>query len=208
MKWLLALLLVFVLCIIIPTATAANNIDTGVNLTEHSWIYNQGYMDDMRIYQNANGYNGQKLVTGTRGTGTVSRSIHADVYGGYGTGTNEMYFNEFGIFQNKPAYTPPLTQSDLRNALCAKNYDVGSVYSESYSNIRDLIKDTTFMADNYVSVYDIHSEVQGTAKIGARVQRSSSSIGAYVMGGTYMGQTNMRFELETGNASVMTLPCP
>ena len=208
MKWLLALLLVFVLCIIIPTATAANNIDTGVNLTEHSWIYNQGYMDDMRIYQNANGYNGQKLVTGTRGTGTVSRSIHADVYGGFGTGTNEMYFNEFGIFQNKPAYTPPLTQSDLRNALCAKNYDVGSVYSESYSNIRDLIKDTTFMADNYVSVYDIHSEVQGTAKIGARVQRSSSSIGAYVMGGTYMGQTNMRFELETGNASVMTLPCP
>jgi hypothetical protein len=208
MKWLLALLLVFVLCIIIPTATAANNIDTGVNLTEHSWIYNQGYMDDMRIYQNANGYNGQKLVTGTRGTGTVSRSIHADVYGGYGTGTNEMYFNEFGIFQNKPAYTPPLTQSDLRNALCAKNYDVGSVYSESYSNIRDLIKDTTFMADNYVSVYDIHSEVQGTTKIGARVQRSSSSIGAYVMGGTYMGQTNMRFELETGNASVMTLPCP
>lgn len=208
MKWLLALLLVFVLCIIIPTATAANNIDTGVNLTEHSWIYNQGYMDDMRIYQNANGYNGQKLVTGTRGTGTVSRSIHADVYGGFGTGTNEMYFNEFGIFQNKPAYTPPLTQSDLRNALCAKNYDVGSVYSESYSNIRDLIKDTTFMADNYVSVYDIHSEVQGTTKIGARVQRSSSSIGAYVMGGTYMGQTNMRFELETGNASVMTLPCP
>jgi len=208
MKWLLALLLVFVLCIIIPTATAANNIDTGVNLTEHSWIYNQGYMDDMRIYQNANGYNGQKLVTGTRGTGTVSRSIHADVYGGYGTGTNEMYFNEFGIFQNKPAYTPPLTQSDLRNALCAKNYDVGSVYSESYSNIRDLIKDTTFMANNYVSVYDIHSEVQGTTKIGARVQRSSSSIGAYVMGGTYMGQTNMRFELETGNASVMTLPCP
>ena len=208
MKWLLALLLVFVLCIIIPTATAANNIDTGVNLTEHSWIYNQGYMDDMRIYQNANGYHGQKLVTGTRGTGTVSRSIHADVYGGFGTGTNEMYFNEFGIFQNKPAYTPPLTQSDLRNALCAKNYDVGSVYSESYSNIRDLIKDTTFMADNYVSVYDIHSEVQGTAKIGARVQRSSSSIGAYVMGGTYMGQTNMRFELETGNASVMTLPCP
>jgi hypothetical protein len=208
MKWLLALLLVFVLCIIIPTATAANNIDTGVNLTEHSWIYNQGYMDDMRIYQNANGYHGQKLVTGTRGTGTVSRSIHADVYGGYGTGTNEMYFNEFGIFQNKPPYTPPLTQSDLRNALCAKNYDVGSVYSESYSNIRDLIKDTTFMADNYVSVYDIHSEVQGTTKIGARVQRSSSSIGAYVMGGTYMGQTNMRFELETGNASVMTLPCP
>jgi hypothetical protein len=208
MKWLLAMLLIFVLCTIMSTATAANNRDTGVNLTEHSWIYNQGYIDDMRIYQNAKGYHGQKLVTGTRGTGTVSRSIYADVYGGFGTGTNEMYFNEFGIFQNKPQYTPPLTQSDLRNALCSKNYDVGSVYSESYSNIRDLIKDTTIMMDNYVSVYDIHSEVQGTTKIGARVQRSSSSIGAYVMGGTYMGQTNMRFELETGNASVMTLPCP
>jgi len=208
MKWLLALLLVFVTCNIMSTATAANNVDTGVNLTEHSWIYNQGYIDDMRIYQNEKGYAGQKLVTGTRGTGTVSRSIYASVYGGWDDGQNEMSFNEFGIFQNKPAYIPPLTQSDLRNALCAKNYDEGSVYSESYSDIRDLIKDTTFMADNYVSVYDVHSEVQGTTKIGARVQRSSSSIGSYVMGGTYMGQTNMRFELETGNASVMTLPCP
>jgi hypothetical protein len=208
MKWLLALLLAFALCNITSPSTAANGIDTGVNLTEHSWIYNQGYMDDMRIYQNEKGFSGQKLVTGTRGTGTVSRSIYASVYGGWDDGLNEMSFNEFGIFQNKPAYTPSLTQSDLRNALCSKNYDEGSVYSESYSNIRDLIKDTTIMQDNYVSVYDIHSEVQGTAKIGSRVKRSSSSIGAYVMGGTYMGQTNMRFELETGNASVLTLPCP
>ena len=104
MKWLLALLLVFVSCVIISTATAANNKDTGVNLTEHSWIYNQGYIDDMRIYQNEKGYAGQKLVTGTRGTGTVSRSIYASVYGGWDDGQNEMSFNEFGIFQNKPAY--------------------------------------------------------------------------------------------------------
>ena len=52
------------------------------NLTEHSWIYSHGYLDDMRIYQSEAGFHGQKLVTGTRGTGTVSRSIDAQVYGG------------------------------------------------------------------------------------------------------------------------------
>ncbi len=59
------------------------------NLTEHSWIYSQGYIDDTRIYQTEAGFHGQKLVTGTRGTGTVSRSIYAQVYGGFPDGYNE-----------------------------------------------------------------------------------------------------------------------
>ncbi|NTV77316.1 MAG: hypothetical protein HGA68_04865, partial [Methanothrix sp.] len=54
------------------------------NFIEHSWIYSQGTINDMRIYQTAEGYDGQKLVTGTRGTGTVSRTIDAQVYGGNG----------------------------------------------------------------------------------------------------------------------------
>jgi hypothetical protein len=177
------------------------------NFTEHSWIYNNGYMDDMRIYQTEKGFHGQKLVTGTRGSGIVSRSIDAQVYGGYTSG-DEMTFSEWGVFQYKP-YMPSLTQSDLKNALCAKNYEVGSVYSESYSDIKDLIKDTSVMQDDVASVYNIHSEVSGTAKIGSRVQRTSTSVPVYIMGGVYMGYTNMRMSLEAGgNDSIMTLPCP
>ncbi len=209
MRWLLGMLMISALCIIAITITLVPTAQgTPQNLTEHSWIYNQGYMDDMRIYQTESGFHGQKLVTGTRGTGTVSRTIDAEVYGGWGD-LDEISMNEWGVYQNKPlTYTPSLTQSDLRNALCAKNYETGSVYSESYSNIVDLIKDTTITQTSNVSVYDVHSEVQGTAKIGARVQKSSSSVPAYVMGGTYMGYTNIHMSLETGNASVLTLPCP
>jgi hypothetical protein len=176
------------------------------NFTEHSWIYNHGYMDDMRIYQTEKGFEGQKLVTGTRGSGIVSRTIDAQVYGG--SSSDEMTFSEWGVFQYEP-YIPPLAQSDLKNALCAKNYEVGSVYSESYSDIRDLIKDTSVMQDDIASVYNIHSEISGTARIGARVQKTSTVAPAYIMGGVYMGYTNMRMSLEAGgNASIMTLPCP
>ncbi|MDD1754689.1 MAG: hypothetical protein AB9879_06885 [Methanothrix sp.] len=209
MKWLPGLVLIAALCIagvvlLVPTVGAVPQ-----NLTEHSWIYNQGYMDDSRIYQTQYGYAGQKLVTGTRGTGTVSRSIDASVYGGYEDGYNEISMNEWGVWQNKPStFTQSLTQSDLKNALCAKNYQVGSVYSESYSNIRDLVKDTSIAQTDENSVYDIKTEIQGTAKIGARVQKSSSSVAAYSMSGTYMGYTNIHLTLETGNASILTLPCP
>ena len=68
---------------------AANGLPQ--NLTEHSWIYSQGTIDDMRIYQSETGFNGQKLVTGTRGTGTVSRTINAQVYGGFEDGYNEIW---------------------------------------------------------------------------------------------------------------------
>jgi hypothetical protein len=183
----------------------ADDDDALGNVTEHSWMYFQGYMDDMRIYQTAKGYEGQKLVTGTRGSGTISRTIGAQVY------TNDNYrdmgFNEWGVYSYKP-YFPPLTQSDLRNALCAKNYDVGSVISESYSNIRELIKDTNVFQDQQVSVYEINTEIMGTAKIGSRVQTGSGNAPAYVMGGTYVGNLNLRMDIEAGNASILTLPCP
>ncbi len=207
MKWLLALLLLSAACIIANTTMAASTTLSTVpqNVTEHSWVYNNGYMNDMRIYQTDAGFHGQKLVTGTQGSGTVSRTIDTQVYGG--SDMDELSANEWGVYQYHP-YTPTLTQSDLRNAICAKNYEVGSVYSESYSNLRDLIKDTTAIQTDQVSVYDIHSEVEGTAKIGSRVQKSASTSPAYIMGGTYVGYTNMWMTIEAGNASILTLPCP
>ncbi len=200
-----AVLLISVLYLITNTTMAATQTTATQNLTEHSWIYNQGYMDDMRIYQTDAGLRGQKLVTGTRGSGTVSRTIDAHVYGG--TDQDDMTVDEWGVYQYKP-YTPPLTQSDLKNALCAKNYEVGSVFSESYSNIRDLIKETKITQDDQVSVYEIDSEVMGTAKLGSRVQRRASSAPAYIMGGTYIGYSVIHMGIETGNASILTLPCP
>jgi hypothetical protein len=210
MKWWLGFLVISAFCIItcgsmlVPMARGVPQ-----NFTEHSWIYSQGYIDDVRIYQTEAGFQGQKLVTGTRGTGTVSRSIYAQVYGGFPDGYNELEVREWGVYQNKPAqYSAPITPSDLRNALCAKNYEVGSVYSESYSNLRDLIKDTSVSQTNQNSVYSVHSEVEGTARVGARVQKSASNVPIYTMSGTYEGYTNMRMQLESGNASIMTLPCP
>jgi hypothetical protein len=179
------------------------------NLTEHSWIYSHGTSDDMRIYQSEAGFHGQKLVTGTRGTGTVSRSINAQVYGGFEDGYNEIWANEWGVYQNRPSrYSAPITNSELKNALCAKNYEVGSIYSESYSNLVELIKDTSVSQTDNNSVYSIHSEVEGTARVGARVQKGSAAVPIYVMSGAYSGYLNMRMSLESGNASLLTLPCP
>jgi hypothetical protein len=178
-------------------------------------MYFQGYMDDTKIYQTEPGYAGQKLVSGTRGSGTVSRTQSAAVYGGTLPGTihqgydDMMSYNEWGVFSNhNGAYTPPLTQSDLKNALCAKNYEVGSVFSESYSNIRQLVKDTDIYQDKNVSVYQIGSVASGTSKIGYRSQRTSDTVPIGVVGGTYVGDLNVRMTVETGRASILTLPCP
>lgn len=200
---LISILVIIQPFILSPTASAVTQ-----NLTEHSWIYSQGYIDDMRIYQTDSGFHGQKVVTGTRGTGTVSRTIDSRVYGGFEHGYDEISMSEWGVYQNRPSAYTTISTSDLKNALCAKNYEVGSVISESYSDLIDLVKDTRAIQTDEVSVYDIHSEVQGTAKVGARVQRTSSAAPAYVMSGTYTGYTNMYIDLETGNASILTLPCP
>jgi hypothetical protein len=202
----LGLLIIIIACtsILVPTAEGVPQ-----NLTEHSWIYSQGTTDEMRIYQSEAGYNGQKLVVGTRGTGTVSRTINTQVYGGYADGYNEIIANEWGVYQNRPSrYSAPITNSELKNALCAKNYEVGSVYSESYSGLVELVKDTTVSQIDNKSVYSVHSEVEGTAKVGARVQKSSSAVPVYVMSGAYSGYLNMRMSLESGNASLLSLPCP
>ncbi|MFZ2471980.1 MAG: hypothetical protein WAW52_08580 [Methanothrix sp.] len=212
MRWwpgslMLGLLIIFVITSTSFTVVTAKKVPQ--NLTEHSWIYSQGTTDEMRIYQSESGLNGQKLVIGTRGTGTVSRTINTEVYGGFEDGYNEIWSNEWGVYQNRPSrYSAPITNSELKNALCAKNYEVGSVYSESYSNLVELIKDTSVSQTDNNSVYSIHSEVEGTAKVGARVQKGSKAVPIYVMSGAYSGYLNMRMSLESGNASLLTLPCP
>jgi len=66
----------------------------------------------MRIYQTELGFNGQKLVTGTSGTGTISRSINAQIYGGFPDGYDETEMNEWVCTRiNLPHTVQPITPS-------------------------------------------------------------------------------------------------
>ena len=92
--------------------------------------------------------------------------------------------------------------------MCAKKYEVASVFSESYNIDKDLIKDTKIYQNDSFSVYEISSEIQGTARIGQRVQKNARTVPSFIMGGTYMGYAQIRSETIVGNTSVLTLPCP
>ena len=176
-----------------PTGLAAWSI--AGNVTEHSYIYLSGYMDEMKIYQTDKGIAGQKLVVGTQGSGTVSRTHTA--YVDNSENGSEMYFNEWGVFKS---------EGDLRNALCAKNYAVGTVISESYSEIEYLIKDTIIFQNDNVSVYQIASQGRGTARLGARVKDGPEGATIMTYGGTYIGDFNIRQEIGSGSEFYLTCP--
>jgi hypothetical protein len=207
MRGLLAVFLVLVVCLITITIGSVATDTIAQNASEHSRLFIIGYMDDSRVLQTQSGFKGQKMATGTSGSGIATRTVDSWVYAD--SNTEEADLTISGTYDYQP-YTPPavFTQSDLRNALCAKNYEVGSVFSETYSNLKDLIKDTNVYQNDNTSIYDIDSEVQGTAKIGARVQKNRDTVPSYIMGGTYIGYVDLRTELQAGNMSIMNLPCP
>ncbi len=210
MKGMLLIMLLSMACIAACMADAvaddAAATDTfAQNFNEHSWVFVNGYMDESRILQTQTGFNGQKIVLGASGSGMVTRTTDSEVYGD--SNMDEASISTSVNFDYKP-YVPPLTQSDLRNALCAKNYEVGSVFSETYQIDKDLIKDTKIYQNDSFSVYDISSEVQGTARIGQRVQKDAKTVPSLMMSGTYMGYAQIRSETVVGNTSVLTLPCP
>jgi hypothetical protein len=212
MRWMLfAMLLVFA-CIAANMA-AVNAVDAKAmtkdrlaqNFTEHSWIFVNGYLEESRILQTRTGFKGQKIALTTSGSGMATRTIDSEVY--RDSNRDEASLTISSNYDYRP-YTPPLTQSDLRNALCAKNYEVGSVFSETYNIDKDLIKDTKIYQNDSFSVYDISSEIQGTARIGQRVQKNAKTVPSFIMGGTYMGYAQIRSETIVGDTSVLTLPCP
>jgi hypothetical protein len=201
----------FMAMLLLAVLPNANMIDTAAkdtlaqNYTEHSWVFVNGYMEESRILQTQLGFNGQKIVLGTSGSGMATRTIDSEVY-------KDSYVDEASLtisanYDYRP-YTPPLTQSDLKNALCAKNYQVGSVFSESYDIEKDLIKDTKIYQNDTVSVYDISSEIQGTARIGQRVQKNANTVPSFIMSGKYVGYAQIRSETVVGDTSILTLPCP
>jgi hypothetical protein len=205
MKGMFLIMLLSAACIaaFLADATAADTL--AQNVTEHSWVFVNGYMEESRILQTQAGFGGQKMVLGASGSGMVTRTIDSEVY--KDSNRDETSLTSSVNFNYRP-YIPPLTQSDLRNALCAKNYEVGSVFSETYQIDKDLIKDTKIYQNDSFSVYDISSEIQGTARIGQRVQKSANTVPSLMMSGTYMGYAQIRSETVAGNTSVLTLPCP
>jgi hypothetical protein len=205
MKGMFLIMLLSAACIaaFLADATAADTL--AQNVTEHSWVFVNGYMEESRILQTQAGFGGQKMVLGASGSGMVTRTIDSEVY--KDSNRDETSLTSSVNFNYRP-YIPPLTQSDLRNALCAKNYEVGSVFSETYQIDKDLIKDTKIYQNDSFSVYDISSEIQGTARIGQRVQKDANTVPSLMMSGTYMGYAQIRSETVAGNTSVLTLPCP
>ncbi len=209
MRWILFLMLLIIACIAANMAFV-NAVDLtddrlAQNFTEHSWIFVNGYMEESRILQTDTGFKGQKMALTTSGSGMATRTIYSEVY--RDSNREEASLTISANYDYAP-YIPPLTQSDLRNALCAKNYEVGSVYSETYNIDKDLIKDTKIYQNDSFSVYEISSEIQGTARIGQRVQKNAKTVPSLMMGGMYMGYAQIRSETIVGNTSVLTLPCP
>lgn len=205
MKGMFLIMLLSAACIAAFLADAATADTLAQNFTENSWVFVNGYMEESRILQTQAGFGGQKMVLGASGSGMVTRTIDSEVY--KDSNRDEASLTSSVDFDYRP-YIPPLTQSDLRNALCAKNYEVGSVFSETYQIEKDLIKDTKIYQNDSFSVYDISSEIQGTARIGQRVQKNAKTVPSLMMSGTYMGYAQIRSETVAGNTSVLTLPCP
>jgi hypothetical protein len=221
MRWMLFLMLVALAGIAAVNADDATdgaqakaNDRLAQNFTEHSWIFVNGYMEESRILQTQTGFKGQKIALTTSGSGMATRTIDSEVFTnvpvtieGHKAMMDEASLTISANYDYRP-YIPPLTQSDLRNALCAKNYEVGSVFSETYNIDKDLIKDTNIYQNDSFSVYQISSEIQGTARIGQRVQKNAKTVPSFMMNGMYVGYAQIRSETIVGNTSVLTLPCP
>ena len=210
MRWmLLATMMVMILQAHLFFASASDATSAGdrlaQNYTEHSWIFVNGYMEESRVIQTQTGYGGQKMVLGTSGSGIATRTIDSEVYRDSNEDSASLTITS--SYDYRP-YIPPLTQSDLKNALCAKNYDVGYVISETYQIDKDLIKDTKIYQNDSFSIYEISSEVQGTARIGQRVQKNAQTVPSLMMNGIYMGYAQIRSETIVGSTSVLNLPCP
>jgi hypothetical protein len=206
---LLATMIVMILQAHLFFASASDATSAGdrlaQNYTDHSWIFVNGYMEESRVIQTQTGYGGQKMVLGTSGSGIATRTIDSEVYRDSNEDSASLTITS--SYDYRP-YVPPLTQSDLKNALCAKNYDVGSVISETYQIDKDLIKDTKIYQNDSFSIYEISSEVQGTARIGQRVQKNAQTVPSLMMNGIYMGYAQIRSETIVGSTSVLNLPCP
>ncbi len=154
------LLLFTVLLVVLSSPTVLADWEISKNVTHRSTISLRGYMDEIFIYQTEEGLAGSKLVYGSRGSGTATRTVTSYV------DECEIYFNVQGEFDYHP-YEPQTSENDLRGALRAKNREVGTIISENYSGMVYLIEETaSSQNDDGLPVYEISSRQRGTAWLG------------------------------------------
>jgi hypothetical protein len=153
------LLLLIVLLVMLSSPSLAD-WEIAKNVTQRSTISLRGYMDEIFIYQTEGGLAGSKLVYGSRGSGTATRTVTSYV------DECEIYFNVQGEFDYQP-YKPQTSENDLRSALSAKNREVGTIISESYAGMEYLIEETSSSQNDGVPVRQISSQGRGTARLGS-----------------------------------------
>lgn len=149
------------LIVLLVTLSSPSYADWNVskNVTQRSTISLRGYMDEIFIYQTEEGLAGSKLVYGSRGSGTATRTVTSYV------DECEISFNVQGEFFYHP-YTPQTSENDLRSALRAKNREVGTIISERNAEMVYLIVDAASSEKDGVPVGEISSKDRGMAMLG------------------------------------------
>lgn len=160
------LILLAVLSMILSAQPALCDWEIAKNVEQRSTISLRGYMEEMFIIQTEKGIAGQKLVFGTMGSGTASRTMttliddcDADRCDPEGCGVT---FKIDAVYNYHP-YSPKTAENDLLTALRAKNLAVGTVASESYSGGAYLIKEVIPSNKEGVPVFQISSRSRPAA---------------------------------------------
>lgn len=164
------LILLVILSVFLSAQPALSDWEIAENVEQRSTISLKGYMEEMFIIQTEKGIAGQKLVFGTMGSGTASRTMttfvddcDADECDVDGCGIS---FKIDAVYDYHP-YSPKTSESDLRAALRAKNLEVGTVVSDSYTGGVYLIKDVIPSNEDGVPIFQISSRSRPAASLGS-----------------------------------------
>lgn len=164
------LMLLAVLSVVLSAQPALCDWKIAKNVEQRSSIFLRGYMEEMFVYQTEEGIAGQKLVFGTKGSGTASRTMttfvddcDAERCDPEGCGIS---FKIDAVYDYHP-YSPKTSESDLLAALRAKNLEVGTVVSDSYTEGVYLIKDVIPSNEDGVPIFQISSRSRPAASLGS-----------------------------------------
>jgi hypothetical protein len=155
-----SLMLVVILSVFLSAQPALSGWDVARPVEQRSSISLRGYMDELFIIQTEKGIAGQKLVFGTKGSGTASRTVTTLI------DEDEVSFKVDAVYAYHP-YRPKSSEGDLRAALRAKNLAVGTVASDSYSGGSYQIKEVIPSNRDGVPIFQISSQGRPAARLGS-----------------------------------------
>ena len=156
-----SLMLLVILSVFLSVQSALCDWEIDRNVEQRSSITLRGYMDEMFIIQTEKGIAGQKLVFGTKGSGTASRTVTTLI------DECEVSFKVDAVYAYHP-YRPNSSEGDLRAALRAKNLAVGTVASDGRTGGSYLIKEVIPSNEDAVPIFQISSQGRPAARLGSR----------------------------------------